>query len=147
MCAGPGVRITPLAVLMLGFVSLIGGGGFKPSDMGDSPHRDILVHLANCKASAVPATVLADSLDYDVIDLWDDVLDAERDGAVETWADHPVEPTVGLSTLTAARLGLSLSADGTVWLAGGEKDLTSVTPRSWATGSRMVGSGDDEINA
>jgi len=62
----------------------------------------------------------------DIEDFWEEVLQAERDGLVETWADHPSGPTVMLSSLTTERNGLRLSSDGTRWIDRDDPDPTSI---------------------
>ena len=51
---------------------------------------------------------------------------AQRGGWAEPWPDAPRDPSAILSGLSAARLGLVLSGDGSRWSRDGEPDPTAI---------------------
>ena len=83
----------------------------------------ILAELASMPEACPLVEDLADLLMVSAEDAWDDLLQVQAGGWVDLWPDDPRGPSVTLSPLSASRLGLALSADGSRWVCGGDRDI------------------------
>ncbi len=90
------------------------------------PNEALVQLLIGWRTATALVEDLAKPSGRDVEEFWEEVLEAERAGVVETWADHPAGPTVMISSLTAERNGIRLSSDGTRWIGLDEPDPTSI---------------------
>ena len=128
---GTRIALTDLGAKLFG----LGGPGsrLRPdpgSDSSDPDPRPALVQLLIRWRSATPLVqVLADHLGRDVEPVWDEILELQGLGWVETWPDHPAGPTVMLSSRAADQAGLRLSCDASRWLRPRDPDETSIEPR------------------
>jgi len=144
---GRRVNLQRAAISLLGLSRRTYRREIDPDALADLPHCGLLATLATFGMSMVPMTTLAEATGRDVMDLWDDCLDAERRGLVEPWADHPTGPTVTISPLVANRLRLTLSEDGSRWLLPRQLDPTRVLENVRLAGASIGNDSDQPRNA
>jgi hypothetical protein len=132
------VKLTGLAT-SLSSSEVDRGPTLKWAGRHDSPDVPVIVlALARMPGSSPLVQDLADNLDRDSVDVWDDLEAVAVLGLVETWADNPLGPSASLTALAASRLRLTLATDSSQWVSDGDEDPS--------IDRRRAASGDDPVS-